>query len=130
MVSKIDSHFAWLQSVGMVVNFNKTEAVIFIRTEQISISALVNGKSFKTSQSIKVLGVIFDSRLKWDFQVDKVIYLAKKTMYGLRIIWQNFGLNNFMNIITSKFFSKIYYGSPVWLGHLTSPPRTLTESIA
>lgn len=72
-MSKIlKAHVDWLGSIGMVVNVDKTEAVLFSREKLDPLILTVNGTSFSTKSSMKVLGVTFDSRLRWDVQVQNV----------------------------------------------------------
>jgi Reverse transcriptase (RNA-dependent DNA polymerase) len=124
----LKSHVEWLNSVGMVVNVSKTEAVVFCKRD-VSITLEVNGISFNTTSHMKVLGVLFDSRLNWSKHTDNVITKAKKSLFGLRILRRNLGPKGFTKILTAQFFSKIYYGAAVWLPHLLSRDMNRIESV-
>jgi hypothetical protein len=122
----LKSHVDWLVSIGMVVNIAKTEAIVFHRgPENVLLELVVNDIKFSTAQSKHVLGVTFDARLRWDVQVSKVISQAKRTIQGLRILRRNMN----QHIATAQFYSKMYYGSPVWLGHLSSKDLKRIESL-
>ena len=125
----IHKHVDWLQSIGMVVNIAKTEAVVFARNPIDPVELDVNGTKFKTSLSMKILGVVFDSRMKWDNHVDKILGQAKKTLNGLRILRRNLSLDGYVHILTSQFYAKLYYSSPVWLPHVSSRDLKRLESI-
>ncbi len=73
--------------------------------------------------SMRVLGVELDKQMMWNRNVDKVIMNGNSTItrpiQGLRILRRNYGLDDFLGIMTSRFFSKIYYAGPAWLGCLS-----------
>jgi len=125
----MDKHVKWLESIGMVVNVGKTEAVLFSKHYEPPVTLTVGNTSFDTTQSMNILGVTFDAQLNWNQQVDKVLDRAKRAMNGLRILQKSLRINKFVKILTSQFFSKIYYGSPVWLSSLTVSNLKRIESI-
>jgi hypothetical protein len=78
---------------------------------------------------MKILGVTFDAQLSWKPHVEKVIRVAKITIHGLRILRRNLPLSHFMRVLTSQFFSKVYYGSPIWLNSLLENDLKRVERI-
>jgi hypothetical protein len=44
---------------------------------------------------------------------------AKGILHGLRVLRRNLPLTQFMHVLTSQSFLKIYYGASVWLPSLT-----------
>ncbi len=125
----MEKHVDWLIRIGMVVNVDKTEAVIFSRSPVEQTTIQVKGESFSTRESMKVLGIMFDSRLKWDVHVNNVIKNAKNNIHGLRILRRNLSERNYLKILNAQFFSKMYYGSVVWLGHVSSNDRKRLDSL-
>ena len=113
----------------MVVNVDKTEAVVFSRNKLDPVRIDIGNSSFITTQSMKVLGVLFDSQLKWSPQAEKAIATAKRSLYGLRILRRNLGSVGFTKILTAQFFSKLYYGAAVWLQHLSCRDMMRIESL-
>lgn len=79
-------HVDWLTSIGMVVNVNKTEAVLFSRSKETVFEFMVNGIKVNTSHSMIILGIEFDCHMSWSLHVDNVIKKAKKKIQGLRIL--------------------------------------------
>jgi hypothetical protein len=77
---------------------------------------------------MKVLGVTFDSGLKWDSHGSNVISRAKKSLNGIGILRRNLGAHGFTKILTAQFFSKMYYGATVWLHQLLSRDTNRIES--
>ena len=67
--------------------------------------------------------------MKWDTHVDKVLGHAKKTLNRLQILRRNLSLDSYVHILTSQSFLKLYYGSPVWLSHVSSQDLKRLESI-
>ncbi len=125
----MNKHVTWLESIGMIVNINKNKAVLFSRSPVPSLEIKVKVSGFRTSPTMKILGVIFDSALSWKPQVEKVLKIARGTIHGLRVLRRTLPLQQFMNILTSQFFSKIYYGSQVWLSSLYECDMKRIESI-
>ncbi len=50
-------------------------------------------------------------------------------MYRLRILWRNLGITAFLKVLTAQFYSKIYYGSVIWLGHVSGEIMHKLESL-
>ena len=64
----------WLKKSGMVLNSSKTEAAYFSSRELTNTPEIViDGNPIKTKQSNKVLGLIFDHKMSWDTNVEKLI---------------------------------------------------------
>ena len=55
----------WLRDSGLKVNDTKTEICLFHRNDQLPIQITVNNVTLVSTLQMKVLGVIFDSKLKW-----------------------------------------------------------------
>ena len=53
----------WLQHIGMVVNSSKTEAIYFSKHDQVGLNIEVGSIKIQVGTSMRVLGVIFDSKL-------------------------------------------------------------------
>ena len=64
---------------------------------------------------IKVLGVTFDSKLNWHAHINIIIQKCKKTLQAVHIISPYFTIDERLNIVTSLFYSKMYYASEIWL---------------
>jgi hypothetical protein len=55
----------WLTSSGLKVNMEKTEIVIFHKTDTATSSIKLHEIEIHTKKQMSVLGVIFDSKLEW-----------------------------------------------------------------
>ena len=109
---------------GLKINENKTEVCIFHRNTEISIEIIINNANIKTSNTINILGIQFDSCLKWNMQYSKAIKEANSNLYAIKRIAKFFNKEERSTLITSLYFSKLYYGSEVW--HL--PERTNAQN--
>jgi len=89
--------------------------VVFHRYET-SRSEIRVGNTVITSKStMKVLGIHFDSRMSWDIQVDNAILNSRKSLHALRLVRTFFTDKEMIKSVTANVFSKMYYGSQVWL---------------
>jgi len=85
---KIIEWESWLARSGLKVNLEKTELTIWLDTS----SAIIKVKEIvvNSSLTLKVLGILFDNRLQWDKQVEKVTREKRRALQGLKIIKRHF----------------------------------------
>jgi hypothetical protein len=84
----------------------KTEVCLFYRNDVAPISIRINSCNVKSKKVNNVLGVLFDTKLSWAPQVE---------------------LSKFIQILTSNFYSILYYNSEV--SCLPSSNQSLKHSI-
>ena len=63
---------------------------------------------------MKVLGVMLDSKLQWVPQVAQTITKAKRALHAIRLIKPSFNNQELRLLITSNFYSELYYNSEIW----------------
>jgi hypothetical protein len=61
-----------------------------------------------------VLGVLFDSKLSWSNHVSKQINKANKALHAIKLIRKYFNNKELLTLLTSNFYSVLYYNSEVW----------------
>ena len=105
----------WMTDSGLKVNDEKTEICVFNKRDIKSNHVDVNGKVITVSKSIKVLGIIFDSKRTWSEHVHKAILSANKSKQAIQLISRFFHKEEILRLATSFFYSKLYYGAKVWL---------------
>jgi hypothetical protein len=66
-------------------------------------------------QEMNVLGIVFDSRLEWARQVYHLILRARQSSQAVRRIKDYFTITEKNSLVTSLVFSRMYYGSKIWL---------------
>jgi len=111
-------HVVELHKLGMVVNTSKSEVVIFSKKPIIT-DVIIGDALVKTKTDMKVLGIIFDAQLKWETHVKMVLSKCNSKLSMLRKIRGKFKMHQFLKIITTQFFSHLYFCSTVWLSSET-----------
>ena len=111
----------WLKASGLKINENKTEFCLFHRNDHEPITISLNGVNITSKSSINVLGVQFDSKLTWVDQVNKTINKSKTTIHAINLIKRYFNANELKNLLTSNYYSVLYYNSEIWHIPLLSP---------
>ena len=72
-------------------------------------------------KSINVLGVTFDCKLQWGEHIAQAINKSKRSLYAIKLITKYLKKNEIKQIITSNFYSKLYYNCEIWLMPSLSP---------
>ena len=73
---------------------------------------------------MNILGITFDCNLKWNQQYTKAIKEANTNLYAIKRIAKFFTKEERTTLVTSLFYSKLYYRSELW--HL--PERTVAQN--
>ena len=98
-----------------MVNEEKTELCLFYKTEQPTIELAISGKIIKSKKSINVLGIVFNSQMKWNQQVAQAINKSKRALHGIKLIRKYLTKDESKMLLTSNFYSILYYNCEVWL---------------
>lgn len=114
MQKSLEAITKWLKKSGLKVNENKTELCLFYRKDHLPINIVFNNVTVKSQKTINVLGVIFDSKLQWSNQVCNVIKKAKKAQHAIMLIKKYFNKIELNQLLTSNFYSVLYYNSDIW----------------
>ena len=112
---------------GLKINTAKTEICIFHRRNVLIEEIILMGTTIRTGITMNVLGIKFDSKLKWNAQVEQAIKGANTCLYGIKMISKHFSPTETRNMITAIFFSKLYYGAEVW--HFSGLTRELHKKL-
>ena len=108
----------WLKDSGLKVNESKTEICLFHRLDAMPIHLTLNNIEIISKPSMNVLGIIFDSKLQWSPQVNHCIKKSLKALHAIKLIKPHFNETELKQLITSNFYSILYYNSEIW--HLPS----------
>ena len=79
MKKTIESITKWLRQSGLKVNELKTELCLFHRKDQPPVQITVNESIIISKDQIKVLGIVFDSKMQWHYQIQNTINKSKKS---------------------------------------------------
>ena len=129
MREKLERITKWLTNSGMKVNDGKTELCLFHRKDQPPVTITVNNQILKSKPHMNVLGVTFNSKLNWQEHISKTVVKSKKSLQAISIIKKHFDQNELKQIVTSNYYSILYYNSEIWhLPTLTRPTKQLLIS--
>ena len=103
----------WLTRIEMVCNMSKSEAMSFNTKPDLDYIGPL-GKRIKLTNTMKILGLIFDNRLSWEAQVNQAVNKAKRILSGLRAIRGFLTDVEFKRVLTSHFYPVLLYASEVW----------------
>ena len=121
MQTSLEAIVKWLRQSGLKVNEDKTELCLFHRNDTRMISLLLNNINIRSTPQINVLGVTFDSKMQWNEQVSKTIKKANKALMAIKLIKKHFSLPELKTLLTSNFYSILYYNSEIWHTPALSP---------
>ena len=74
-----------------------------------------------------MLGVIFDSKLQWSDHLSHTIKKAMNALNAIPIIKNYFKRHKLFSLVTSNFYSILYYNSEIW--HLPSLKPTPKQKL-
>ena len=76
---------------------------------------------------MNVLDVTFDSKLTWSTQIAHATQKGNKALHAIWLIRKYFNNNEICTLLTSKFFSILYYSSEIW--HIFSLSPDLKQQL-
>ena len=118
----------WLKKSGMVINATKTEAAYFALQELTNPPTVnIDGNQIELKKTMNVLGLIFDHKLQWGAQVEKILREANSRTQAIRHIQQHLTRKECLAVAHGLFFSKFYYCSGVWLTDMLA--KTLLQRL-
>ena len=106
---------------GLVVNDEKTDVCLFYKNDCQAIELRVNNKLIKSKSTINVLGVTFDSKLQWGTQFAQAITKSKQALHAIRLVSRYMRKSEVKLLLTSNFYSILYYNCEIWLMQSLSP---------
>ena len=121
MERRLELMMKWLRQSGLVVNEEKTELCLFYKRDHPVINVTINNKLVRSKKTINVLGVTFDSKLQWGEHIAQAINKSKKYLPTIRLISKYLQKNEIKQLITSNFYSQLYYNCEIWLMPSLSP---------
>ena len=125
--NKLKNVVRWLSKNGMKVNEAKTCLCLFYHKDTTPITITLNNVEIMSSKKINVLGVIFDQKLQWSDHVAHCISESNKALCAIRLISKFFNTTELLQLITSNFYSILYYNSEIW--HLPTLKGILKQKL-
>ena len=114
MKKDLEAMTKWLKDSGLKVNESKTEVCLFHQNDCQPISFFINDSKVTSSSTMNVLGITFDSKLQWSNQVNNCIRKSLRALHAIRLIKSHFTTDELKQLITSNFYSILYYNSEIW----------------
>ena len=111
----------------MKVNESKTHLCLFYRGDTTPITLTLNGVNLTSNKTIIILGVIFDSKLQWAEHISQSIKCSIRALNAIRLIRKFFTKKELLSLVTSNFYSILYYNSKIW--HIPTLKATLKQSL-
>ena len=127
MENKIRRITDWLVKSGLRVNAAKTELCLFHKNDTPPIALKISELTLTSKPFMNVLGVIFDTKLQWAPQVNQSFKKSASALNAIRLIKRFFNTTELVQLVTSNFYSILFYNSEVW--HLPSLKNTLKQSL-
>jgi len=110
----LTAHIEALEEIGMKVNEEKTEIVLFGKKPQ-NITLNVKGTAVESKEAIKALGIVIDKGLTWNHHVTALKKRVVKIIGGIRVIRKKLTKREAITVVTAQVFSLLYYACCVWL---------------
>ena len=82
--SKMERIIRWMKMSGLKINVSKTEICVFHRRNIVQINVELDGTMISSMKTMNVLGITFDSNLKWKDHVEKAIKESNSSLYALQ----------------------------------------------
>ena len=83
MAKSLEAISKWLKQSGLKLNEEKTEMCLFSKNDVATITVPLGQSVVKSSATINVLGVTFDSKLRWSTHINKAIGKANKALNAI-----------------------------------------------
>jgi len=113
-----NDHINYLSGLGMVTNRKKTEFIMFgYNGPRVQLN--FGGEMIGNTDSIKILGVQFQSNLKWTSHVNKILKKVHSLSYSLKVLNCIMTRKQHKNIINSHVLSQLTYAIPIWGGNIS-----------
>jgi hypothetical protein len=114
----VDMVTTWLKQSRLKINESKTELCVFHRSKDADIEIEFCNHRIKNKSNINILGILFDSKLNWHDHVDRRVIEANQRLFAIKTIKNYFTQIELKTLLTSLFFSSLFYSSEVW--HLSN----------
>ena len=103
-----------------------TELCLFHKKDQPTMQMAFNNQVLNSKKQMNVLGVAFDSKLSWQPHVANAIAKSKIALHAIHLIRKHFKEAELLQLITSNYYSILYYNSEIW--HLPSNSHNLKST--
>ena len=105
----------WAQDNGMIINLSKTKELVLHRPHPNKFSLPQSLEGIERVHTVKLLGVIFDSRINFVNHVDTVLKTCSQRIFLLKQLRdQGLPLRQLHLIFQAIILNRILYAAPAW----------------
>ena len=97
MQAKLEIITTWLRDSGLKVNEQKTGLCLFYKKDTPPVEIIINNVPVKSTTTMNVLGVCFDSKLLWSKHISNAINKANLALHSIKLIKNISMLQNYSN---------------------------------
>jgi len=114
------------RSIGIVTNVNNTDLIYFARKPVEDLTHISDqSANVAPKETIKMLGVLFDSDLLWNSHTVKLKHKAAFAFKKFKFLVRYIDFHGMKRIITTHLYSMLYYSPTVWLNEQTTMKTVL-----
>ena len=120
---------AWCDSNEMLLNTTKSMCISFTLQKHLTVEPItINGCEIEQKEEVKLLGVTFDSHMRFSTHVDNIIRRTKPAFHAI-IRLKKAGLTptNLVLFYKSRIVSILTYCSPSWYPYISGNDKTKLE---
>ena len=102
----------------MVVNKSKTELLYSSRSKTTEFVVTVGDALIESKKHIKALVILLSADLSWTQNLDHSIARSRHVVHHLKYLRKWLTLDEMIKLVSSQYFSIVYYNAPLWIGSL------------
>ena len=114
MEKSLEAITKWMKQSGLKINEDKTEICLFSRHDVQPVRVKIHNELVTTSDTINVLGVLFDSKMQWSKHIHSAVTKSNRALNAIKLIRKYFNSKELVQLIISYFYSVLFYNSEIW----------------
>jgi len=130
IASELQSIERWSILNNLKLNKDKSQELIIFSSKRKNVNTVVASPNIERVDSLKMLGVTFDSNLSVSTHVSNVCQTAAQSLYAVKLLSSK-GLNSVSSrdVCCATVVSRLVYASPAWWGYTTAEDRQRLQAI-
>jgi len=130
IASELQSIERWSNLNNLKLNKDKSQELIIFSSKRKNVNTVVASPNIERVDSLKMLGVTFDSNLSVSTHVSNVCQTAAQSLYAVKLLSSK-GLNSVSSrdVCCATVVSRLVYASPAWWGYTTAEDRQRLQAI-
>ena len=104
----------WFSTNSLTLNLSKSRVMSFVYRKRAVDPIKIGDVSLPEATEFKFLGIWFDSKLRWNCHMDKLILKIKQNSNLLKASCNFLNKHSLLSIYFAHIYSHLHYGSLVW----------------